>query len=148
MGLSTIAQAPAIKASMVDDCTHLVDEQVANKRGMSGMALKTAYRVIKGIGPTYLSGAIGRVLPEALTALDPMWNEGLRSGDPVQHLIQNQSRTAEILLSVTDQRIQNSSGAVTGVYKKLRKSIKNDVEEAVPELANILGKHAQAASPV
>ncbi|MEM1290004.1 MAG: hypothetical protein AAGH67_00820 [Cyanobacteria bacterium P01_H01_bin.162] len=146
MGLSTIAQDPATKASMVDDCTHLIDEQVANKRGMSGMALKTAYRVIKGVGPTYLRGAIGRVLPEALRALEPMWYEGLGSGDPVQYLRQNPSRTAEILLSVTDQRIQNSSGAVVGVYKKLRKSIKSDVEEAVPDLANILGKHAQALS--
>ena len=146
MGLSTIAQDPSIKASIVDDCTHLVDEQVTNKRGMSGMAIKTAYRVIKGIGPTYLRGAIGRVLPEALNALEPMWHEGLQSGDPVKHLIQNQSSTAEILLGVTDKRIQNSSGAVAGVYKKLRKSIKSDVEEAVPDLASILGKHAQAVS--
>lgn len=148
MSLSDIIQNADVKASIVDDCNHLIDEKVSHKGGVSGMALKTAYRVVKGIGPTYVRGAIGRVLPDALTALDPMWQEGLQTGDPVQYICQNPDRAADVLLSVTDTRIQYSSGAIVTVYNKLRKSVKGDIEEAVPQLASILSKHTHTPQRV
>jgi hypothetical protein len=141
MKLSDMISDSAVKARIVEDCTLLIDGQVASKSGISGIALKTAYKVVKGIGPTYVKGAIGRILPEAFVALDPMWLEGLEAGDPVNYLAQNRARTADILLSVTDARLHKASGAVAGAYKKLRKSVKGDIEEAVPELAIIIENH-------
>lgn len=142
MGLSDKISDQNTQANLVADCTKLMDEQVAAKSGISGFALKAAYGVVKGVEPSYISGAIQRLLPEALAALDPMWDEGVQSGDPVQHLIQNRSRTADTLLSITDAKIEKSkNGAVRASYNKLRKSVKNDVEEAVPGLAKILGTH-------
>ncbi|HEY9888019.1 MAG TPA: hypothetical protein V6D02_06430 [Candidatus Obscuribacterales bacterium] len=143
MKLSDLLQDPAVKASIVDHCTLLIDEQVAHKGGLTGMALKTAYRVVKGVGPTYVPGAIGRILPEAFKALDPIWHEGLQQGDPVEYLIQHQARTADVILSVTDARVHKASGVVAGAYHQLRKSVKGDVEAAVPGLANIIGNHLQ-----
>ena len=145
MKLSDMISDPSVKSSLVEDCTQLIDVQVANKGGISGMALKTAYKVVKGVGPTYVKGAIGRILPEAFVALDPMWNEGLEAGDPVDYLTQNRSRTADIILSVTDARVHKASGVVAGTYKKLRKSVKSDIEDAVPGLATIIGSHLQMA---
>ena len=133
-----------VQANLVADCAKLMDEQVASKNGLSGLALKAAYGVVKGVEPSYISGAIQRLLPDALDALDPMWDEGVQSGDPVQHLIQNRSRTADMLLSITDSKIEKSkNGAVRASYNKLRKSVKGDVEEAIPGLAKILGTHVQ-----
>lgn len=143
MNLSDMINDPSMKASIVEECTRLMDVQVASKKGVSGMALKTAYRVVKGVGPTYVSGALGRILPEACVALDPMWNEGLESGDPVDYLTQHRSRTADIILSVTDARAHKASGAVASAYSKLRKSVKGDIEAAVPGFAGILGNHLQ-----
>lgn len=130
--------------ALVADCTKLIDEQVAAKTGISGLALKAAYGVVKGVEPSYVPGAIHRLLPEALAALDPIWDEGVQSGDPIQHLTQNRSRTAEMLLSVTDAKIERAkNGVVRSSYNKLRKSVKNDVEEAIPGLAKILSTHVQ-----
>jgi hypothetical protein len=144
MGLSDQVSDQTTQSNLIADCTKLMDEQVAAKNGLSGLALKAAYGVVKGIEPGYIPGAIQRLLPEALVALDPMWDEGIQSGDPVQHLIQNRSRTADMLLSITDSKIEKSSnGVVRASYNKLRKSVKNDVEEAVPGLAKILGTHVQ-----
>lgn len=132
-------------ARVAADCAQLMDTQVANKKGISGMAMKATYGIVKGIGADYIPGAIARLLPEALQALDPLWEEGLAIGDPVAHLSKNSDRTADTLLSVTDARIQRSSnGVVTGVYGKLRQSVKDDIAAAVPGLAQILGNHAQA----
>lgn len=145
MTLKNIIQDKSVKASIVADCTHLVDEQVTAKSGFSGMALKTAYRLIKGIGPSYIQGAIGRILPETFNALDPMWQEGVEAGDPVEYLIQNRSRTADLLLSVTDARMEGKpDGVLRSTYNKFRKSVKGDIEEAVPSFAKILGNHTQA----
>lgn len=148
MKLSDMINDPSVKASIVEDCTKLIDAQVANKSGISGMTLKTAYRVVNGVGPGYIKGAIGRILPEACAALDPLWCEGVETGNPVDYLTQNCSRTADILLSVTDARVHKTSGVVAGAYKKLRKSVKGDIEEAIPGFVGILGQHAQTAPSV
>ncbi|MBF2086780.1 MULTISPECIES: hypothetical protein [Thermoleptolyngbya] len=145
MALSDTLSDQTTTQNLVADCVKLIDEQVAAKGGISGLALKAAYGVVKGIEPSYISGAIRRLLPEALAALDPMWNEGIQSGDPVQHLIQNRDRTADTLLSVTDHKIEKAKNSVVRAsYGKLRTSVKGDVEAAVPGLAQILGTHVQS----
>jgi hypothetical protein len=142
MTLIELAKDKTAKARLVQDCTVLIDQQVAAKGGLSGLALKTAYKVVNGVGPSYIPGAIGRLLPEVLRALDPLWAEGLQAGDPVAYLTQNGSTTADTILSVTDARIKHSGGVVKSSYNQLRKSVKGDVEAAVPELAKLIGNNA------
>ena len=146
MGLSDILNDKALKTKVVKDCALLIDRQVATKGGLSGMALKATYGVVKGVGAGYIPGAIERILPEVVDALEPMWAEGLQAGDPVAHLSQNQTRTAEVILGVTDRRIAHTdNGRVRSSYTKLRQSVKGDVEEAVPGLAAILAVHSPVA---
>jgi hypothetical protein len=145
MKLSDTVHDERIRAGMIEDCVKLMDEQVAAKTGLSGMALKTAYNVVKNVGPSYIPGAIGRLLPEVCHALDPLWREGMQMGDPVAHLTQNRSLAADTLLSVTDARMERvGTGVVRASYNKLRKSVKRDVEEAIPDLAKIIDTHVQA----
>lgn len=144
MALSDKVNDTTVRSKIVADCTKLMDEQVAAKGGLSGLALKAAYGAVKGIGPSYIPGAIERLLPDAFAALDPMWSEGIQAGDPISHLSQNRERTAEALLGVTDARIQHSNnGVIRSSYSKLRKSVKTDIESAVPGLAQIIGTHIQ-----
>jgi hypothetical protein len=142
MGLSQGLNEPNKRASVVADCVKLIDEQVARKSGISGLGMKAAYGTVKGVKPGYIEGAVERLLPEVFTALEPMWSEGVQTGDPVGYLSQNSSRSAEALLSVTDARIEKTdNGVVRGAYKKLRKSVKGDVEEAIPNLAQIIDNY-------
>ncbi|QYO64326.1 DUF6918 family protein [Leptolyngbya sp. 7M] len=142
MSLSDKISDQATQESLVADCAKLIDEQVAAKSGISGLALKAAYGVVKGIEPGYVPAAIQRLLPEVVAVLDPMWEEGEQSGDPVTYLTQNRAQTADALLSITDAKIEKSkNGVVRASYNKLRKSVRSDVEEAVPGLAQILGAH-------
>ncbi|MBD2110984.1 DUF6918 family protein [Leptolyngbya subtilissima] len=147
MGLSDILSDKAVKAQVVADCAALIDNQVASKGGFGGMALKTTYGVVKGMNSGYISGAIGRMLPEVVASLEPMWTEGEQAGDPVAYLTQNQVRAADVILGVTDRRIaKTDNGVVRSSYTKLRKSVKGDVESAVPELAKIFGRYSVVAS--
>jgi hypothetical protein len=141
MALSDLTQDSAVQASIAKDCDQLITAHVSQKGGVSGMALKTAHRVVTGIGPTYIPGAIGRMLPSTLEVLEPIWQEAVESGNPVAYLETHRARTADLILSVTDHRIQYTSGPIIGVYNKLRKSVKDDVEAVVPQLADILERH-------
>jgi hypothetical protein len=131
------------REKLVTDLNKLLDKQVASIGGISGMAIKTGYAAIKGISPSYSAGAINRLLPESFAALEPMWEEGLKTGDAVGYLTNNSSQTADAILSVTDIRIQKSSNStIKGVYNKLRGSVKKHVENAVPGLAEVINDYA------
>jgi len=143
MGLCDTIQDKSVRTSIAKDCAQLMDKQVAAKSGISGMALKAAYKVIKGVGAGYIPRAISHLLPDTCAALEPLWNEGIQAGDPVEYLAQNRSIAADQILSVTDSHIEKSKNKVVrSSYNMLRKSVKNDVEEAVPGLAEILGNYA------
>ncbi|MBE9056468.1 DUF6918 family protein [Sphaerospermopsis sp. LEGE 08334] len=132
------------RQTLVADLTNLLDTQVSSIGGVSGMAIKAGYAAIKGISPKYCAGAIERLLPESFATLEPIWEEGLNTGDAVGYLSQNRSRTADLLLSITDIRIQKSSNStIKGVYNKLRSSVKKHVEEAVPGLAQVIDKYTK-----
>ena len=146
MVLSDILHDQAAKDRVVADCTQLIDRQVAAKGGLGGMALKATYGLVKGVGAGYIPGAIGRILPDVVTALDPMWAEGMQAGDPVAYLTDNHTQAADVILSVTDSRIAKANnGLVKSSYSKLRQSVKGDVASAVPGLAEILGAHSRVA---
>jgi hypothetical protein len=145
MGLSDRIRNENLQAGIAADCSQLIDEHVATKNGLSGLALKAVYATIKGVGPGYIPNALQRLLPSAVDAIEPIWSEGLQSGDPVEHIRQNRDRAAEMLLSVTDAKIHKADGIVRTSYNKLRQSVKRDVEEVVPALAKILDKHVRVS---
>lgn len=145
MGLSNGLSDPNKRNMVVADCTKLLDTQVGSMGGVSGLALKAGYAAVKGIAPSYCAEAIERLLPESFTALDPIWSEGVQTGNPVEHLTQNRDRTADALLGITDARIEKSKNTtVKGVYSKLRNSAKKHVEDAVPGLAKIIDNYTKS----
>lgn len=144
MALSDGLSNPNKKSVIVADCTKLLDTQVANMGGVSGLGLKAAYSVVKGIRPTYCKDAIEGLLPQSLNALDPIWSEGIQGGNPAGHLTQNRDRAANALLAITDARIEKSNNTIVkGAYTKLRNSAKKHVEDAIPGLAKIIDDYSK-----
>jgi hypothetical protein len=144
MGLSDGLLNPNKKAMVVDDCCNMIETQLASKSGISGIALKTAFAALKGVKPGYIPYIVEQLLPECLKAVDPVWTQGVEKGDPVGYVIANSSDTADALLGVTDTRVKKvKRQIVRGTYEKLRGSAKKHVEEAVPDLANIIDKYTK-----
>ncbi|WP_066381123.1 MULTISPECIES: DUF6918 family protein [unclassified Anabaena] len=133
------------RAMVVDDCCNMIDNQLAAKSGIGGMALKAAFAALKGVKPGYIPYVVEQLLPQCFTAIDPIWSEGVKEGDPVEHLISKRSLTADALLSVTDKRVQTTKRAIVrSTYEKLRGSAKQHVEEAVPDLAKVISNYTKA----
>lgn len=136
--------ADAHKGAVVDDCLAVIDAEVADKGGLTGLAIKAGYRTIQGIKPGFVRHVVTDLLPEFAQALDPLYQEAKTNGRPVRDYFNtNAARVADALLSITDEKAKRSkSGLVKGTYEKLRGSAKKNVEAAVPRLAAMVEKHA------
>ncbi|MDC0680733.1 MULTISPECIES: DUF6918 family protein [Sorangium] len=142
MGLSETLLDANKKSKVVADCCTLVDEEVASKSGLSGLAVKAGYAAVKGIKPGFIQQVVEKLLPEFAKKLDPIWTEASSGGNPSSFFTSNRSRIADALLSITDEKAKSSSSSVVrGTYEKLRGSAKKNVEEAVPRLAQLIQKH-------
>jgi hypothetical protein len=135
--------APAKRGAIVDDALHVLDAEVDSKGGLGGIAIKTAFKVVKGVSPDFLRSAVDHMLDDFLGVLDPIYQEALQRGiDPRQHLVSNPSRVADQLLSITDGRAARAKNQmVKKTYEKLREGAKKHVEAAVPRLGDMFGRH-------
>lgn len=130
------------KDAVVSDVVKLVDEEVASKGGLSGIALKAGYAAVKGVKPGFVQSVVQKLLPDFAAQLDPLWLEAKKNGQPVAYFEREKSKVADALLSVTDGKIDRAeSDLVKGTYKKLRGSAKKNVEDAVPRLARVVERH-------
>lgn len=131
------------RSHVVQDCLSLIDAEVADKSGISGMAIKAGYRAVKGIKPGFLEKVVHDLLPEFAGAMDPIYQEAVTAEQPVRsHFEANQSRLADALLAITDERARRTnSGVVKATYERLRGSAKKNVEAAVPRLGTLIEKH-------
>jgi hypothetical protein len=132
------------KAAVVEDCCSLIDAEVADKGGISGLAIKAGYAAVKGIKPGFIKHVVNELLPDFASALDPLYQDAKKGGKPVgAHFSSNASRAADALLAITDAKVQHSKIAlIRGTYEKLRGSAKKNVEAAVPRLGRLIEKHA------
>lgn len=142
MELSEQIKPQEIQSNIAIDCAKLMEDQVSKKTGITGLAFKAVYGALKGVSPNYIKEAIERLLPQVSVALDPIWKEGLATGDPFQYLVENNSTTADVILSVTDAKIEKSQNKIVKIaYNKVRPSVKGEVAEAIPGLTQILGNY-------
>ncbi len=138
------------RSQVVADCVSLVDDQVKQKGGLSGIAIKGAYGTIKRIKRGFVSDTINGLLDAWLKKLQPHYDawEVDKTGTLADYLSARSEEVAEDLLSVTDARAERSKhGTAKKAYKKLRGSAKKNVMEAVPPLARLLERHLEATAP-
>jgi hypothetical protein len=140
MNLNDVLNDQAKRASITEDVCHLVDEQVGNQRGISGVAVKAGYKLVQGVKPGFVRNVVEALLPEFAAALEPFREQAVTQGQSVASYFGAHSQeVAEALLAVTDGRAQASKhGSVKGAYGKLRGSARKNVERAVPGLGKII----------
>lgn len=146
--LSDKLTAPDVQPKVVRACEDLIAAEVESKRGLAGMAVKAAYKVVKAIKPGVMGELVTNLLPDFAAALDPMHEESVevaeRGGRPLSevfptHLESSRPRTAEALLSVTDKRAAVAKNrTLKKAYDKLRGVAQQHVEAAVPGLARTI----------
>jgi hypothetical protein len=135
------------RRQVIEDAMNVLDQEVGDKGGLTGLAIKAAYKVVKGVRPGFIREVVDGLLDEFLDAVDPLYQEAVSKQRPVGSGVrENPARVADGLLAVTDRKSERAKSAVVkSAYEKLRPSAKKQVEAAVPRLAGLLERHARAA---
>ncbi len=143
--LQDILNDPSRRTAVVDDCAQLVDDEVGAKGGLSGMAIKGVYMLVKKIKPGFIRGVVDHLLDAFVAELEPFYKDFLAAGGGNLQLFL-QARAAAVasaLLQVTDRRIDRAdNGTIRSGYAKLRPSAAKHVETAVPGIGRILSKYS------
>ena len=136
------------KAALVEDAVKVLDQEVADKSGLTGIAIKGAYKLVQGIRPVFIPHVIETLLPDFLSALEPVYREAAEKKRPAgAYLLEQRDRVADALLAVTDKRSERAqSAAIKSAYQKLRPMAKKQVDAAAPRLAQLVDRHAASTT--
>jgi len=131
---------PDEREPILDDCQRLLDAEVAGKKGMSGLAIKAGYKVLKSFRPGAVRASIDGLLDDFISALEPFHSDFAAAGQGTfgGHLKSRTGEVAEALVGVTDERANRSKHkTLVRGYRRLRPSAVRHVTEAVPALADL-----------
>lgn len=133
------------RPTVVNDCVRVIEDEVASKKGVSGLAIKGAFKALKAIKPGMVRNAVDGLLDEFVTNLEPFYQryvDGGKTGGIEPHLVRNSGEVADALLSITDEKARTTSNkTLKKLYNKLRPQGKKQVEAAMPRVGKMLAKH-------
>ncbi|MBN2496947.1 MAG: hypothetical protein JXR96_20315 [Deltaproteobacteria bacterium] len=141
---------PEKRAAIIADCTRLLDDEVRRKKGVSGLAIRAGYKVLKAFKSNAIPDAIDGLLDDFIDSLDPLhesYLEDARGASSLGGFLEaRRGETAEALVGVTDRRAEKSrhTTLVKG-YRKLRPIALDHVSQAVPGLAALFDRYYQPA---
>ena len=146
MHLSTHLTTPAARPAVVADACTLIEEEVARTSGISGMAVRSAFKVMTGVRPGIVPSAVDGLLDPFADQLDPFYQEHLSTGQPLVEVLSTQRTSmAEALLAITDDRAERTrQTTLRRAYQRVRGSARGYVEAAAPGIAGLIDAHTPA----
>lgn len=143
--LGEILLAPDTQPKVVADCHSLIEQQLAERSGISGAAVKLAYRTVNTFLPGHVRHMVESLTPEMVDQLDPYWADFRTSGGAQfgDYLAKRGDEVSQALLSVTDARAAASTRpTVIKAYNGARGSAAKHVQAALPQLGELVQKYA------
>ncbi len=143
--LQEILLTSDVRSLVVDDCLALIDQEVSEKSGASGAALKIAYKTACTFASGYLRGKVDTLLPDLANALQPYWAEFSTSGGSEfgDYLSKRGDDVAESMLSVSDAHAASSDRPVIiKAYQAVRSSASKHIQAALPQVGKLVLKYA------
>ena len=136
---------PEKRKDLVDACSQLLDGEVKKKGGLSGFAVKAAYKMLKAFKPGAVTEAVDGLFDDFIDALESFHGEFDSAGSAGSFGAYMKTRSAQIgeaLVGVTDRRADRSKHKnLVKVYRKLRPSAVRNVTDAVPGLADLMDRY-------
>ena len=137
---------PARRPALLTDCERLIEAEVDSKSGLSGLAIKAAYKVVRAVKPGIIRESMDGLLDDFVRRLEPFYAQHRSTGAEPRAfgvaLAKRSGEAADALLGITDERARRARNAtLKGAYERLRPSAKKHVEEAVPRVGRTLSTH-------
>jgi len=143
--LQEILLAPETQPKVMADCFTLIDQELADKSGVSATAVKLAYKTVKSFAPGYFRDTVENMLPLIVEKLEPYWADFNTSGGSEfgDYLAKRGDEVSESLLSVTDGMAAVSKRpTIIKAYRSVRGGAAKHIEAALPRLGDLVVKYA------
>ena len=143
--LQEILLAPDTRPQVTPDCYTLIEQELSDKSGVSGTAVKLAYKTVNAFMPGHVRFMVGELVPDMVVKLDPFWADFRSSGGSGfgDYLAKRGDEVAEALLTVTDARAAASSRpTVIKAYGSVRGSALKHIQAALPRVGDLVMKYA------
>jgi Family of unknown function (DUF6918) len=143
--LEEILLAPDTRPQVIADCYLLLEQEIADKSGVSGTAVKLAYKTVNTFMPGHVRHMVGVMLPQMVGELEPFWADFSTSGGSEfgDYLAKRGEEVAQALLSVTDARAAASGRpTIIKAYRAVRSNAAKHVQAALPRVGDLVLKYA------
>ena len=143
--LQEILLAPQTRPQVTADCFTLIEQELADKSGVSGTAVKLAYKTVNTFMPGHVRHMVGVLFPDMVARLEPFWADFTTSGGSGfgDYLAKRGDEVSQALLSVTDARAAASSRpTVIKAYGSVRGHAVKHVQAALPRVGDLVMKYA------
>jgi len=143
--LQEMLLAPDVEPHVYTDVLALVDSELKSKSGMSGTAVKVAFKAITSFAPGYYQETVQSMIPGMTYELEPYWADFQASGsaDFGDYLAKRGDEVSASLLAVTDDMAHRSGRAtVVKAYNAVRGGAGKHIEAALPNLGAMIQKYA------
>ncbi len=137
--------APEIEPQVILDCEALINHEISDMSGVSGTAVKLAYKTVRTFSADHIHYMVSTLLPGMADQLQPYWadfNAG-GGGSFGDYLVKREDEVSESLLSITDERGRNSQRPViVKAYNTVRGGASKHVKAALPQVGALVEKYA------
>jgi hypothetical protein len=143
--LQEILLAPDIQPHVIDDCMALIEQEVSDKGGIAGTAVKLAYKTVNAFAAGHVRYMVETLLPDLADKLQPFWADFTISGGAEfgDYLAKRGDEVAEALLTVTDARAEASERPViVKAYRSVRGSAAKQIVSALPHVGDLVLRYA------
>jgi hypothetical protein len=143
--LQQILLAPDVQPQVNDDCYALIQHRVSEMSGISGAAVKVAYKTVSTVFPGHIKFMVESLVPQLAERLEPYWADFTTSGGAEfgDYLAKRGDDVSQALIAVTDERAQASGRpVVVKAYNGVRGSATRHIEAALPDVGALVQKYA------
>jgi hypothetical protein len=142
--LAEVLLAPDTQPHVVADCQQLIEQQVSGLSGVTGSAVKLAYKTVSNFAPGYLKARVEELVPELAGKLESFWADFTISGSGSfgDYLAKRGDEVSEALLAVTDEQAAHSGRPmIVKAYGSVRGGAAKHVTAALPSLGSLVQKY-------
>jgi hypothetical protein len=135
--LQEILLGPDTQPKVIADCYALIQQEVSDKSGISGTAVKIAYKTVNAFMPGHIRNMV--------VQLEPFWADFNTSGGSEfgDYLAKRGDEVAQALLTVTDAKAASSGRpTIVKAYGSVRGSAVKHIEAALPRVGDLVLKYA------
>lgn len=133
------------RPAVAKDLAELAETTTAKQSGLTGMAMKSALAAGKKADADAIPKGMNKVLPKVVDGLEPHWSkfQAENGADFGRYLSDHEDEVVDDLVKAADAAVDSLPGPVKKVYTSLRNKAAKIVGPALPELGQIVQKHAK-----